>query len=190
MGNIERAHKNRRKKNAVRNIILGTIKTVGLVGLAVAVPNVLQHMEKLGLKMSPRQSDLIKRATQRMVKQGLLVWVNSKLQLTEKGRRTYLLQQNESSNNQRKHKWDTKWRVVIFDIPERRRVTRSKVRLAIQQFGFVRLQNSVWIYPYDCEELIVMLKADAKIGKALLYMIVDVLENDASLRSHFKLPPE
>ena len=53
--------------------------------------------------------------------------------------------------------------------------------------GFVRLQDSVWVYPYDCEDLIVLLKADFKIGKDVLYMIVDEMEGDTHLRKEFGL---
>jgi len=53
--------------------------------------------------------------------------------------------------------------------------------------GFVHLQDSVWTYPYDCEDLIVLLKADFKIGKDILYMIVDELEGDWRLRKEFGL---
>ena len=56
------------------------------------------------------------------------------------------------------------------------------------EIGFVRLQDSVWIFPYDCEDFIMLLKADLKIGKDALYAIVEKLENDKALREHFHLP--
>ena len=51
--------------------------------------------------------------------------------------------------------------------------------------GFMRLQDSVWIYPYDCEDLIALFKADSKIGKDILYMIVEALEYDEPVKSYF-----
>ena len=84
-------------------------------------------------------------------------------------------------------KWDGRWRVVIFDIKESRSKTRFLLRTTLAQIGFVRLQNSVWLYPYDCEDLISLLKADFKIGKDVLYMIVEKLENDWHLRRSFNL---
>ena len=59
------------------------------------------------------------------------------------------------------------------------------MRRTLTAVGFVRLQDSVWLYPYDCEDLIVLLKADFKIGKDLLYLIVDSLENDTAFRKFF-----
>ena len=74
--------------------------------------------------------------------------------------------------------WDKKWRVLIFDIPEHRRTLRNKIRNTLIGIGFLRVQYSVWIFPYDCEELVTLLKADFRIGKDLLYLIVERIEND------------
>ena len=41
------------------------------------------------------------------------------------------------------------------------------------------------MYPYDCEDLITLLKADFRVGDAMLYMIVDTIERDGALRKHF-----
>jgi len=51
----------------------------------------------------------------------------------------------------------------------------------------VRLQDSVWIYPYNCEEFVVLLKAELGLGRDVLYLIVDRVEDDLALRIHFKL---
>jgi len=55
------------------------------------------------------------------------------------------------------------------------------------QIGFVRLQNSVWVYPYDCEDLVKLLKADFRIGREVLYVIADSIENDMWMRKEFSL---
>ena len=88
----------------------------------------------------------------------------------------------------KKRKWDRCWRVVIFDVPERRKGVRDRLRHFMEGCGFVRLQDSVWIYPYDCEDLIALAKADFRIGADVLYMIVERLERDKYLREHFGLP--
>ena len=57
----------------------------------------------------------------------------------------------------------------------------------MKEIGFVRLQDSVWVFPYDCEEFISLLKANLKIGAAVFYMVVAQIENDKHLRAHFGL---
>ncbi|PIS21435.1 hypothetical protein COT51_02810 [candidate division WWE3 bacterium CG08_land_8_20_14_0_20_41_15] len=46
-------------------------------------------------------------------------------------------------------KWDKKWRILIFDIPEKSRTARNILRHKLSSLGFGLLQKSVWISPYD-----------------------------------------
>jgi len=84
-------------------------------------------------------------------------------------------------------KWDEKWRIVIFDIWERRRGVRDKLRRTLEKAGFKRVQDSVWVCPYDCEEFITFLRADLRLGKGILYIIAEGIENDARLRRLFNI---
>jgi len=109
--------------------------------------------------------------------------------ITEKGKRV-LLMETKRVFMKKKKKWDRRWRVVIFDISERRKRIRDRLRQFMSSYGFVRLQDSVWIYPHDCEDLIALAKADFRIGADVLYMTVERLERDKYLREHFNLSPE
>jgi phenylacetic acid degradation operon negative regulatory protein len=51
-----------------------------------------------------------------------------------------------------KRRWDGRWRLVLFDVPENRRVARDKLRDYLHHRGFGYLQNSVWISPDDVSE--------------------------------------
>ncbi|MBI3103781.1 CRISPR-associated endonuclease Cas2 [Candidatus Daviesbacteria bacterium] len=46
--------------------------------------------------------------------------------------------------------WDGKWRLVIFDIPEQRRIARDLLRSKLKQWGFINLQRSVWACKKNC----------------------------------------
>jgi len=83
--------------------------------------------------------------------------------------------------------WDQKWRIVIFDIWERRRGVRDKLRRTLEKAGFRRIQDSVWVCPYDCEEFVTFLRADLRLGEGILYLIAEGVENDAKLRKLFGL---
>lgn len=84
-------------------------------------------------------------------------------------------------------RWDRRWRMVIFDIEERRKSDRAKIRRLLHQLGFLRLQDSVWVHPHDCEEIIALIKTDMRIGRNVLYVIADAIEFDRPLRQHFGL---
>jgi phenylacetic acid degradation operon negative regulatory protein len=51
-----------------------------------------------------------------------------------------------------KRRWDGRWRLVIFDVPESRRLTRDKLRKHLHMRTFGYLQNSVWITPDPVSE--------------------------------------
>ncbi|MCR4280714.1 MAG: hypothetical protein NUV88_00030 [Candidatus Kaiserbacteria bacterium] len=187
MGIMEKESLRRSRRNELKKIILETVKLAGLISVFVVAPNVVGAMAKLGIIRSPRQKDIVTRSCDRLVASGLLKWEERKLRLTPKGvTALHTLEARELAAQKPRH-WDHKWRVLIFDIPEYRKGMRNKVRRTLQTIGFVHLQHSVWIYPYDCEDLITLLKADFHIGRDMLYMIVDSLEGDAPIKKHFGL---
>jgi len=85
-------------------------------------------------------------------------------------------------------RWDKKYRIIIFDIKETRRGARDTLRIWLTQLGFIQLQRSVWVYPYECQEVVTLLKAHIHIGKDVLYLTADFIENDRWLRKAFDLP--
>ncbi|MHB1086833.1 MAG: CRISPR-associated endonuclease Cas2 [Minisyncoccota bacterium] len=167
--------------------MLDTVQAAGIIGVALVAPNVIGAMAKLGLMPSKRQRDVVNRASARLVKLGLLQWKDSKLSLTQKGERRLHLLKLRGFVIPKPHTWDKKWRVLIFDIPEKRKQLRKRLREMLTAIGFVRLQDSVWVLPYDCEDLITMLKADFHVGDDVRYMIVDSIERDQKIREHFEL---
>src|SRR4030043_1700554 len=68
-------------------------------------------------------------------------------------------------------KWDKKWRLVIFDIPNTSRLIRDIFRRKLKEFGFFRLQQSVWVLPYACEEEVKMLRDFLGVNKKQVQII-------------------
>ncbi len=85
-------------------------------------------------------------------------------------------------------RWDGKWRILMFDVREKRRRVRSQLRRLLQGAGFVLLQDSVWVHPYPCDEFVQILRAHLKSGVGELRQVTaDALESDRALREHFHL---
>lgn len=173
----------------VSKAVLQTIKAAGILSVMLVAPNAMQMFGNRGLlNLNKRQKGIINNARDRLVKDGNLERDSRGfLSLTEKGKEK--LRQYELSEYKLiiPKVWDKKWRVLIFDIPEYIRPLRDKIRLTLMSIGFMRIQDSVWIFPYDCEELVALLKADFKVGKDLLYLVVEKIENDKQIRKLFHL---
>ena len=48
-----------------------------------------------------------------------------------------------------KKTWDRRWRIVVFDIPERYRGMRAVLRRFLRSTGFAPFQRSLWVTPFD-----------------------------------------
>jgi DNA-binding transcriptional regulator PaaX len=164
----------------VRNIILAVIGLTAFMSFALIAPNALQALKLIGLdkKKTDRQKYYVDAAIEKLRKR----------RLTPEGKKALLKFEFEGLSKQKPKKWDRKYRVVIFDVKENIRFSRDDLRYMLLKFGFVRLQNSVWVYPYPCEGAINLLKTHLEIGEEVIYMTVESIENDNWLRKHFKLP--
>ena len=187
---MEKEVKKRATKINLQKAVLGVIATAGLLSVALVAPNALQALKIFDLdkKLIRNKKRSISISRERLLQAGLIEYQKGGfLCLTKKGENK--LQELEKRNYKlmKPKKWDGKWRVLIFDIKEERKVLRDKVRATLVAVGFVHLQDSVWVYPYDCEDLITLMKVDFEVGNDLLYLIVEKIENDFTLKKTFGL---
>ncbi|QQG42426.1 MAG: hypothetical protein HYW15_02870 [Candidatus Giovannonibacteria bacterium] len=84
-------------------------------------------------------------------------------------------------------KWDGKWRLLIFDIPERIRARRDFFRKELQDFGFYQLQKSVWAYPYPLPKDFFDLWSDFNLDNHLVAIESAKITEDENLRNFFSL---
>ena len=185
MGTIERKIRITRLKENILRAIAG----IGTISMAIVAPNALQALKIFGVgkKATAQKNFSYWRSIGRLESDGLVV-VERKA-----GRYSvHLTREREKilssfSVSRIKKKWDGRWRIIIFDIAESKRAFRDRVRARLIQFGFLRLQDSVWVFPYDCEDVIAMLKTELKIGQELLYIVALAVENDVFIKRHFDL---
>ncbi len=88
-------------------------------------------------------------ALKRLREKGFVDFLSDKelcLRLTDKGRSKALWTKMRLEDE----KWDGKWRVVIWDIPEKRKKIRDLFRYQLKQLGFEKIQNSVWASKKNC----------------------------------------
>jgi len=187
MGKIEEKSRKRSKRKNLQQVILTTIGMVGILGIGMLAPNVIGAMAKLGILPNKRQKEYISSSASKMVKKGLLKYNGKFYELTSLGKRYLHRWELGNFKFNKPKRWDKKWRVIIFDIPDKKRKVRDQIRYLFKSAGFYLLQESVWVYPYDCEDIVALLKTDFGIGNNLLYLIVEEIENDRHLKDEFDL---
>lgn len=187
MGKLEeKSSKNSKHKN-LQHIILHTVAMAGILTVGLVAPQVIGALYKLGILSNKRQKEYISSSASKLVKRGLLFYDGKRYQMTPKGESILRRWQFADFKIRKPKKWDKKWRVIIFDIPEKKKKIRDNITALFREAGIRILQNSVWVYPYDCEDVLTLLKTDFGVGKNILYLIVDELENDKHLRQEFGL---
>ena len=107
--------------------------------------------------------------------------------LTENGKRKALTYQIDEMKIKKAQKWDKKWRIVLFDIPEKKKKIREAIRHHLKNLDFFEYQKSVFVQPYDCKNEIEYIIEFYNIRKYVRFIIADSLDNELHLINHFKL---
>ena len=128
----------------------------------------------------------------RMEKKGLIQFVNKygelKISISPKGNKIIKNLLLEDYKQLKKPiKWDGKWRMVMFDIPEEKRKLRNIIRFHLKKIGFIQIQGSVWIYPFPCGEIVTLIKTNFNFNNEVIYITTESFENDYKFKKFFKL---
>lgn len=109
------------------------------------------------------------------------------LELSEEGRTHALTYNLDSMRIPVPKRWDQRWRLIAFDIPEHRKKIRESFRRHLRQIGCLEFQKSVFVTPYPCDNeidfLIELYGARSYIRK----IVATSIDNELHLRQKFDL---
>lgn len=108
--------------------------------------------------------------------------------LTDHGKQRALTYKLDELSVSKPERWDGKWRLVLFDIPERFKKTRDTLRGRLKQLGFFEFQRSVFVYPFECRNEIDFVIEFYQLRPWVRYVIADAIDNELHLRHKFGLP--
>jgi DNA-binding transcriptional regulator PaaX len=86
-------------------------------------------------------------------------------------------------------RWDGKWRVIMFDIPEKNKGGRVRrdVSQQLRNIGMKAIQNSVFVSPFPCKEQIDTVINFFKVKQHFVYFEAETYEGVEDLLNFFKL---
>lgn len=87
----------------------------------------------------------------------------------------------------KKKKWNRKWFLVFFDVPEVQRNKRDYLRRFLNNLGFYQYQKSVYLFPYECEKEVELIKKIVEGAKYMKYIVAEKIEDEDKAKDHFKL---
>lgn len=106
------------------------------------------------------------------------------LQLTKKGELEVLLAKAKLPV---KGKWDGKWRIIIFDIPEGAKHLRNKFRSLLKKNNFRKLQASVYVSPHPLNREAIKYLEQTGLMSYIRIIKVEEMDNDSQIRKKFGL---
>lgn len=91
------------------------------------------------------------------------------------------------TSNLEPSRWDGKWRIVLFDIPEGKRPIRDYIRSVLKRYGFKEFQRSMWVWPYRLPVFLIKLFADPQMRAYTRVITTYDIDYDEDLRRQFRL---
>jgi len=84
-------------------------------------------------------------------------------------------------------KWDGKWRIVTFDIPESKRRARDALRRLLKELGFSQLHKSVWVTPIPCRRQVLKIKKLYGVRNHISLIEAEYFDRIQEFKQKFKL---
>lgn len=101
------------------------------------------------------------------------------LRLTREGKKKASSQKLDGHNTLVSPTWDGKWRIVLLDLPEKRKAERESLRYLLKKAGFVCLKNSAWISPYPFEYMFENIKKDLGLTTELMIIVSEKIDSES-----------
>ena len=151
----------------------------GAISLAVIAPGLAAVV---GKELKWRERTKFNQRLERLKRRKLvkITYENgeTKVEITQDGHKKALEYKFEEMKIKKPDKWDSKWRLVIFDVAETKRRLRDRLRGKLKEIGFISLNESVLIFPHPCENEVEFIRQVFNVSKEVTYLVSERFEGD------------
>lgn len=182
----------RKPRSEIVKDILKTALVTGAITFAATSPCFLTNVLKAHHRFKKYPARKVSDIFTRLKREGLIEieykGAQTYIKLTPQGKKKAGVYQIDSLTIKKPKKWDGKWRIIIFDIAELKKIHREAFRGKLKEFGFFPLQKSVWVCPFPCQDEIALLRDFFGFSKKDIQIIVaEKIENDVNLKKVFNI---
>lgn len=175
-----------RVKDILKLLGLGTILIAAVIMPGTAV--LIKEYNKIKWEKDKKEWNKfnlwrLRQVIKRLQYQKVVEIINDEVRITDKGRQKQLKFDLEKIELQKKT--DGKWRIIIYDISNIKKSQRDLFRDVLKRLKFFRLQESVYLTPFVCDDEIEYLRQTFQIGSEVQVLKVSKLENDQVYRNYF-----
>jgi len=170
-------------KEILKGLALG-----GFIVVCFAMPNLAQVVDLFKPKNS-RDRYRVKQALRGLQKRNMVRIVNRNdhevVEITAQGKKKVLDYDLENMQLSHKQKWDGKWRMVMFDIPQTQKGARDAVSSKIKEIGMYPIQKSVFVFPHPCKDEIDFVGGILGVRKNIIYIEATHVDGVDKVKRHF-----
>lgn len=182
----------RKPKSAIVKDIFRLLLASGVILVAASSPYFVRNVINNFNKDRSYSKKSVTNAFYNLKKQGLIKIENKNHQiyisLTKEGKKRAGIFQINNLRIKKPQKWDKKWRIILFDIAQKKRIYREALRGKLKELGFYQLQKSVWVYPYDCQSETELLKDFFNLSeKEMKIVVAEKVSEDQELKEFFEV---
>ena len=164
-------------------IALGILGVASAVMVAPGLAKAIPLLKKIDISR-------INQELKRLQKRGLVEIIKKRngvvdVKLTKEGKEKLKRYEIDLLEIEKPKKWDSKWRVIIFDIPIKKNSARELLRSKMKSLGFYKLQASVFVHPYPCYEVVRFTRDYFGVSAEVEYLEVERLESQDKLITYF-----
>jgi len=171
-----------RERKIIKAVGLGLLVT-GVLAVAVTFPG-LPAVLKPFLKRGKKQ---FKKSLVNLEEKGVIYLGPDKIRLTKKGKELLKIIQISEITIDPPKKWDKLWRLVSYDIPKTKNKERDWFRKQLINLDFIKIQESLWAYPYECSQEISVIAETLGVSPDVVIMQAKTVPNQKKIEAKFGL---
>lgn len=173
-------------RDVLKLLAVGVVLTTVVLfpGIAALGP-LIKEIQKEREKKEWEKFNLwrLRQVIKRLERQKMVEVIDGVVGITDKGRRKVLKFNLEKMEIKRRT--DGKWRIIIYDVANPKRSQSEFFRETLKRLNFLRLQKSVYITPFICDDEIEYLRQLFSIGNEVIILKVAGIENEQAYKRYF-----
>lgn len=181
------------RKYPDKETILNLLKLGAFLTVAMLMPNAVKIF-KGSFDFEPWEDFdhyFLRRNIKNLKRKGYVTYSEkdgkSVVKITDKGKTEILKFKIDELEIKRPRRWNGKWRIVLFDIPKRKKLAREILRNKLKELQFYPYQKSVFVFPFPCEKEIRFLREVLEVPDNVKMIVAREVENEEDLKKMFGL---
>lgn len=178
-------------KGELAKEILKGLAIGGFIVMCIAMPNIAQVANLFNATKS-KDKYRFNRAVRSLQKKKLVRIYQRNgqdvVEITRGGSKKVLEYNIDEMKLKHPRRWDGKWHIVMFDIPEHKKIARHALSRKVRELGLYPLQKSVLVSPFQCKDEIDFIGEFFSVRNYIIYVTANEIEGVEKVKRHFKIP--